>query len=68
MLLVDEPTAGLDDPAGAAVLDLLAALADAEGTAVLVATHDGAAAGRAGFTVHALEAGLFRHAPAEAVA
>ena len=66
LLLADEPTSGLDDRTGELALDLLAGLATAEGTVVVIATHDAAAARRAGFTVRPLSAGTFNHAPAGA--
>ncbi|MGX0905114.1 putative ABC transport system ATP-binding protein [Roseovarius sp. MBR-79] len=65
VLLVDEPTTGLDPDACAVAMEMLAALAAEEGTAVLIATHDAEAAHRAGFTVRPLEHGIFRHGPAE---
>jgi len=40
LILADEPTANLDDAATERVLTLLQAQADAEGAALLVATHD----------------------------
>lgn len=40
VLLVDEPTSALDQERGAAIMDLLARLTHAEGTATLLVTHD----------------------------
>ena len=60
LLLVDEPTTGLDDQAGAADMYTLSRLATADGTAVLISTHDPEAAARAGFEIVPLEHGVFR--------
>jgi ABC-2 type transport system ATP-binding protein len=46
LVLLDEPTAGLDVPSAAAVRDDLAALADHEGTTVFLTTHNMAEAER----------------------
>ncbi|GGF88630.1 ABC transporter [Azorhizobium oxalatiphilum] len=46
ILVADEPTASLDAEAGAAVADLLLALADETGATLIVATHDPRLAGR----------------------
>jgi ABC-type lipoprotein export system ATPase subunit len=40
VLLADEPTGSLDPPTAAAVLELLLATVEAEGTTLLCATHD----------------------------
>ncbi|WP_199421729.1 ABC transporter ATP-binding protein [Actinotalea solisilvae] len=40
VLLVDEPTSALDQERGAAVLDLIASLTRARGTATVLVTHD----------------------------
>ncbi len=47
ILLADEPTGNLDEASGAAVMDLLLALARADGAAVLLVTHSAAHAARA---------------------
>ena len=47
ILLADEPTGNLDEASGAAVMDLLLALARADGAAVLLVTHSPAHAARA---------------------
>jgi ABC-type lipoprotein export system ATPase subunit len=47
LLLADEPTGELDAANGQAVLTLIAELADAEGTTVIVVSHDVAAAAAA---------------------
>jgi len=60
LLLADEPTGNLDRDNGVLVLDALAEFARAGG-AVLLATHDIAAAGRAGRTVHLLAGGVREH-------
>lgn len=44
IILADEPTGDLDSKTGATVLTLLRELADYEGTTLLMATHDPAAA------------------------
>ena len=46
LVLLDEPTAGLDVPSAAAVRDDLAALAEPEGTTVFLTTHNMAEAER----------------------
>ncbi len=52
IVLADEPTGNLDSAAGAAVLDLLTAAVAEEGCALVLVTHDEAAAARASRTVH----------------
>ncbi|MFJ5142842.1 ABC transporter ATP-binding protein [Streptomyces sp. NPDC088707] len=47
VLLVDEPTSALDHERGAAVMELLAGLTVARGTATVLVTHDRGHAGRA---------------------
>jgi peptide/nickel transport system ATP-binding protein len=44
LLVADEPSSRLDPPVQAAALDLLGSLADADGLAVLLITHDHAVA------------------------
>ncbi len=44
LLLADEPTGNLDTKSSTAVLELLKSLAEQEGSAVVVVTHDGATA------------------------
>ncbi|WP_231896906.1 ABC transporter ATP-binding protein [Mycobacteroides stephanolepidis] len=44
LLLADEPTGNLDSKSSTAVLELLKSLAEQEGSAVVVVTHDGATA------------------------
>jgi ABC-type lipoprotein export system ATPase subunit len=44
LLLADEPTGNLDSKSSTAVLELLKSLAEEEGSAVVVVTHDGATA------------------------
>ena len=44
LILADEPTGNLDDESTAAVLDLLASIADGHGCTLVVATHDEAVA------------------------
>jgi putative ABC transport system ATP-binding protein len=51
LLLADEPTGNLDVETGRAVMDLLFALCEANGTTLLLITHDPALAGRCGRTV-----------------
>jgi ABC-type lipoprotein export system ATPase subunit len=51
LLLCDEPTGHLDSDTGARVLDMIEALRDELGFALVVATHDADVAGRAGRTV-----------------
>ena len=50
LLVLDEPTAHLDDAHANAIADELVALAKAGGRALLVATHDARIAGHAGVT------------------
>ena len=51
LLIADEPTAGLDDATAAQVMRTLADTARAEGTAVVIATHDLNGARAAGFAM-----------------
>lgn len=64
LLLADEPTGNLDRDNAVRVLDALAEFAHAGG-AVLLVTHDPAAAGRAGRTVHMMAGGAMEHARKE---
>lgn len=52
LVLVDEPTAALDDSLSAIVLQHLHRLADKHDTVVLIATHDVELARSIGFTIH----------------
>jgi ABC-type lipoprotein export system ATPase subunit len=47
LILADEPTGNLDSATGAEILDVLCDQVDAEGSALLMVTHDTGAAGRA---------------------
>jgi putative ABC transport system ATP-binding protein len=51
LLLADEPTAAVHPTQAAGIMALLAALAQADGTAVLIATHDQDGAAAAGFSL-----------------
>jgi ABC-type lipoprotein export system ATPase subunit len=55
LLLCDEPTGQLDSDTGARVLDLIAALQDEVGFALVLATHDAGVAERADRTVTLLD-------------
>ena len=54
LLLADEPTGNLDSANGDAVMDLLADL-HAEGSTIILVTHDPRYADRAGRTLHILD-------------
>jgi putative ABC transport system ATP-binding protein len=55
LLLCDEPTGHLDSDTGARVLDLVAALQDEFGFALVLATHDADVAALAARTVTLLD-------------
>ena len=55
LLLADEPTSALDSGSGAAVLDLLLAAARETGVALMLVTHDEAAARRCDERVHLVD-------------
>ncbi|MDR6174879.1 peptide/nickel transport system ATP-binding protein [Nocardioides zeae] len=63
LLVVDEPTAGLDPTTRATVVDLLDEVAARRGTTLLVVSHDEAAVRRLGCRVHRLEHGRLSTAP-----
>ena len=67
VILADEPTGALDVETGAAVIDLLEAVAEENGSALVVITHDPAVAARAQ-TRYRLDAGLLAAQSAEAAA
>ena len=67
LILADEPTGALDVETGAAVIDLLEAVAEENGSALVVITHDPAVAARAQ-TRYRLDAGLLAAQSAEAAA
>jgi ABC-type lipoprotein export system ATPase subunit len=52
LVLADEPTGNLDSATGGTVLDLLCGLVGDDGTALVMVTHDEAAAARAGRVLH----------------
>jgi putative ABC transport system ATP-binding protein len=52
LILADEPTGNLDTATGAEILDVLCDQVDAEGTALLMVTHDAGAASRAQRTLN----------------
>ena len=58
LVVADEPTGNLDSKAGAAVLDLIAALRDELGLTILMVTHDAHVAARADRTLHLLDGRL----------
>ena len=55
MILADEPTGNLDSHSSSEVLDLLRSLSDENGAAVVVVTHDQAAAGYGSRAVHLVD-------------
>ncbi|MES1248133.1 MAG: ABC transporter ATP-binding protein [Actinomycetota bacterium] len=65
VILADEPTGNLDSKTGADVIELLAGLAQAHGTTIVVATHDASLAARAPRRV-AMRDGRFAEQPVPA--
>jgi ABC-type lipoprotein export system ATPase subunit len=55
IILADEPTGNLDSHSSAEVLDLLRSLSDQDGAAVVMVTHDGAAARYGSREVHLVD-------------
>ena len=64
VLLADEPTGNLDSATSAAILDLLLGLHTQEGMTLVLVTHDGAVAERAGRIVHLLDGRIRDEGPA----
>ena len=62
LVLADEPTGNLDTAIGAVILDVLIGAVSEAGCALVMVTHDQAAAGRAGRTLH-LRDGQVERAP-----
>jgi putative ABC transport system ATP-binding protein len=60
LLLADEPTGNLDSKTGAAVLDLLCGLLNAQGLTLIMVTHDPEIAARADRIIH-LRDGSIQH-------
>ena len=58
LLLADEPTGNLDSKTGAAVLDLLCGLLDAQGVTMILVTHDPEIAARADRIIHLRDGGI----------
>ncbi len=68
LLVLDEPTTGLDPDATASMLDLVAGLRSERGTALLLISHDLAAVGRSCDRIGVLYAGtLVEEGPASAL-
>jgi oligopeptide/dipeptide ABC transporter ATP-binding protein len=67
ILVADEPTAGLDAPVAAALLDLLDARRRERGMALLMVTHDLAVAARAGEIAVMYAGRIVERAPAAAL-
>ncbi len=66
LVLADEPTGNLDSVTGRGVLDLLLSMVTDDGTALVMVTHDEAAAARAGRVLHLHDGHLREAAPPEA--
>jgi ABC-type lipoprotein export system ATPase subunit len=62
VVLADEPTGNLDSRSGRAVLDLIAELMSAEGSALVLATHDREVAGRADRVIALADGRVVEHA------
>lgn len=58
LVLADEPTGNLDSASGEVILDLLAEVVRDAGAALVLVTHDEAAAARTGRTLHVLDGRL----------
>lgn len=67
LLLLDEPSAGLDSVTRDATLDWLAETAAARGIPVLAATHDHGVAAYAGWLALLVEGRIIRHGPSRDV-
>ena len=67
MILADEPTASLDAERGLSVMKVLRKIADEQGTAILVVTHDTRMFGETDRVIYILD-GKIGDRPAEALA